>query len=163
MAPSTTDSTHIPPWPKYTRDALLEIMAGNEDAAQMMLDIAACSHIYDDLIDGDKRVQPEDIHSLVWRLLATIPLNPFFREHETMLRPLLITGIINWHAANQMEQGGELEELRIAHAIRYSIGDVGLMAMALAGGHDHAVKNARRARLLFQYDTWAHYKSEHAK
>lgn len=152
-----------PPWPRSTPEAMLEIMAGNKDAVQMMSDISMWSHVYDDLIDSDKPVAPEHVHAVMWKLLVALPMNPFWRAHEAMLRPLVITGIINWRAANDIESRGNLEELRIAHAIRYSICDLGLLAMALAGGQDHAVKYARQARLMFQYDTWAHYKREHFK
>lgn len=153
----------VPPWPRSTPEAMLEIMAGDRDAVSMMGDLAVWTHIYDDLVDCDKPVSETHIHELMWRVLVTLPTNPFWRRHEALLRPLLITGILNWRAANDIEARGNLEELRIAHAIRYSICDIGLLAMFLAGGHDHAVQYARQARLMFQHDTWAHYRGEHHK
>jgi hypothetical protein len=55
-----------------------------------------------------------------------------------------------------------VEELRIAHALRYALADLLLLLMNIVGGHDHAMANARRARLLLQHDTWANYLGEHA-
>ena len=72
-----------------------------------------------------------------------------------------LCAILNWRAANDMEASGSLEELRIAHSIRYALSDVVLMCMALTGGAEHAATNARRARLMGQNDTWAHYRAEH--
>ncbi len=149
-----------PPWPASTGDAMLELL-GDPDAVRMMNDIAAVSHAYDDLIDRDKPMGDDRIHALTWKLLVSLPSNPFYATHEALLRPVLIAGILNWHAANAMEASGDLEELRIAHAIRYSIGDVALVAMSITRGPAFAARNARRMRLLGQYDTWAHYKSEH--
>lgn len=153
----------VPPWPQCTNDALLELMCGDADAVEMLRHISLWSHAYDDLIDRDKPIADDTIHDVMWRLLVKLPMNPFWRKHELLLRPLFITGILNWRAANDMQAAGCEEELRIAHVIRYSISDVGLMAMALAGGESHAMKNARRARLLFQFDTWEHYRGEHMK
>lgn len=150
-----------PPWELWTEAGLLDLMAGNHDAAKFVVDIATVSHIYDDLVDGDKPVPPAAGHDLVWRLLFEIPVNSFFVEHQATLRPVLVTSLLNWRAANEMEQGAVLEELRISHVTRYALADVLLICMLLAGGKDHAERNARRARLMGQADTWAHYKAEH--
>jgi hypothetical protein len=150
-----------PPWPRATDADLVELMAGNEDAARLVRDIVFLSHTYDDLIDADKPVPAEHIHALMWKLLHAMPQNPFYRQHEDMFRGVIIAAQLNWHAATAMERAGELEELRLAHVLRYSIADVAMLAMAIAGGQDHAMKNARRCRLLSQFDTWAHYKGEH--
>lgn len=151
-----------PPWPA-ARDEDLFAMLGSADALRMVRDISLCSHVYDDLIDRDQEVPNDRVHSMVWKLLVSLPSNQFYAEHEAMLRPVLVAGILNWHAANAMEQSGELEELRIAHAIRYSVADVALVAMCITQGAEFAARNARRMRLALQFDTWAHYQSEHSK
>lgn len=151
-----------PPWVKSSREAMLELMNGNEDAVSMLFDLAAWSHTYDDLIDKDKPVSDFNIHQAMWILLAQLPLNPFFRAHEQDFRPLLMAGIMNWHAANQMQASGCTEQLRIAHAIRYSGSDIAYLAMMFTGGVDHAIANASKCRLMMQYDTWANYSKEHA-
>lgn len=150
-----------PPWETYSEAGLLELMRGNADAARFIVDIAQCSHAYDDLIDRDKPVPDATVHGLIWKLLVSVPTNPFFRQHQDTIRPVLITGILNWKAATDMEATADLEELHIAHALRYALADVVLLCMAILGGHQYAMDNARRARLMGQADTWAHYVSEH--
>ncbi len=154
-------SRTAPPWGKASRESMLEIMAGNEDAVSMMSAIAVWSHVYDDLIDKDKPVSDYHIHQAMWILLAELPLNPFFKAHEDSFRPILMAGVLNWHAANQMEKSGCVEQLRISHAIRYSVSDVAYLAMIFTGGMDHAIANASKCRLLMQYDTWNNYLQEH--
>lgn len=149
------------PWPPAQESEWLTLMCGNEDAVRFVKDIAFWSHVYDDLIDRDKPVKDQTIHTMMWKLMVALPMNAFYREHESMLRPVIINGILCWHAANDMEQTGAVEELRISHVIRHTIGDVALMAMALAGGQDHAIQNARRCRLLTQTGSWAQYREEH--
>lgn len=158
---STITMVTPPPWEKSSHQAMMEIMAGNADAVSMMGAIAVWSHVYDDLIDKDKPVSDNHIHQAMWTFLAELPENPFFRAHQDTFRPVLMAGVMNWHAANQMEKSGCLEQLRLAHAIRYSICDIAYLAMIFAGGLDHAVANASRCRLLMQYDTWNNYFQEH--
>ena len=153
--------SRTPPWETFSDAALLELMCGNTDAARMVIDLAQCSHAYDDLIDRDKPVEDATVHGLMWKLLVSLPVNPFFRQHQDTIRPVLITGILNWHAATGMEKTGCAEQLHIAHATRYALADVILLCMAIVGGHEHAMRNAQRARLMAQADTWAHYSTEH--
>lgn len=149
-----------PEWQPFSIELLREMLCGDDDAVRFYLDIARGSHVYDDLIDGDKPVSPEAVHALFWRMLFELPLNPFFVAHQATLRPVIMTGILNWIAANDMEQSGSTEELRVAHVIRYSVGDILLASMVLTGGIEHAKANARRARLMLQDETWQHYLQE---
>ena len=150
-----------PEWELYSEQGLLDLLCGNRDAVQFMIDISRVSHTYDDLIDRDKPVPDACIHDMVWSLLVTIPVNPFYRAHQNTLRPVLITSIMNWRASLEMERSQSDEELRIAHVTRYSLADALLLCMVLTGGHEHAARHARRARLMAQADTWANYASEH--
>ena len=152
-------STH-PAWEPLNAELLRELLCGDEDAVAFYRHVANLSHTYDDLIDGDKAVSPPQVHAWVWTALFELPLNPFFVRFEGTLRPLLMTGILNWIAANEMERSGSREELRVAHVTRYAVGDVLLAAMTLTGGIDHARRHARRARLSLQDETWAHYSTE---
>ena len=150
-----------PPWELYSPAGLLELMAGDTAAAQFCIDIARCSHIYDDLIDRDKPVGEKKVHELMWALLFTIPLNPFFAAHQAAIRPVLMTAILNWQAANDIEADAITEELRVAHVLRYALADVVLLCMAITGGREHAMRHARRAALMGRADTWHHYLHEH--
>lgn len=161
MVGTTNEVPSEPPWERSTPDVLLDLLCGNAEAVAFVTSVAQASHVYDDLIDRDKEVTADAIHDLVWCLLVRLPTNPFYRAHQEVIRPVLITGILNWKAATDMETDGDLEELRIAHALRYAIADVLLLSMAIVGGQTHAMNNARRARLVAQQDTWANYLAEH--
>lgn len=150
-----------PPWPTATHESLLGFLLGNVDAVHMVETLARSSHIYDDLIDQDKPVAADGVHELVWRLLVELPLNPFYRQHQDAIRPVLITAILNWQAATDIERDGIEEELHVSHALRYALADVLLLAMTIVGGRAHAMAHARAARLSVQADTWANYRSEH--
>ena len=141
-------------------EALKELLMDDAEAIRFYLHVARWSHTYDDLVDQDKVVTQEALHTFVWRMLFDIPLNSFFIANHTILRPLLMTGILNWIAANKMEASGDVEKLRVAHVIRYSVGDILLASMVITGGISHARAHAERARLLIQDETWSHYLTE---
>ena len=151
-----------PPWPGEQPGELLRMCCGNADAARLVSDLARISHVYDDLIDGDKPKDDAAVHEAMWKALIDIPSNAFFLAHRHAFLPILATGILNWRAANDMQASGCAEQLHIAHALRYSIADALMLAMLLTGGPDHAAKHAHRARLMGQQDTWAHYCAEHS-
>lgn len=152
--------TVAPTWEAMSLPALQDLLCHNADAVALYLHVARWSHTYDDLVDKDKPVSPEALHVFVWRMLFDIPLNPFFAANQTILRPLLMTGILNWIASNEMEASGEKEQLRVAHVIRYSGADVLFACMVLTGGIAHARLNACKARLMIQDETWLHYVTE---
>jgi hypothetical protein len=155
--------SHSPSWELASRDAITELMSGNADAVQFLYDISIFANTYDDLIDKDKSLTDENIHTLMGKMMVEMPSNKFFQDHQSEILPVITTGLLNYHAANQIEVIGELEELRVSHCLRYSMIDVGLLCMKITGGYDFASKNARRARLMLQNDTWEHYKKEHYK
>ena len=151
-----------PPWSGEQPGELLRMCCGNADAARLVVDLARISHVYDDLIDGDKPKNDDAVHEAMWKALIDIPSNPFYLANRAAFLPILATGILNWRAANAMERSGCAEQLRIAHALRYAITDALTLAMVLTGGPEHAAANVHRARLMGQQDTWAHYCAEHS-
>lgn len=149
----------LPPWDGKLA-SIEEMFLNNRDAIWFMKTISAWSHLYDDLIDKDKDVDPGFIHDVMWTLMVGLPLNNFYIENSRILAPVIATGILNWRGANEMEKIGSEEELYISHATRYSINDLALLVMVIVGGVEHAARYARDARLSFQRDTIAHYLKE---
>lgn len=161
FAVTKKDQSKHPGWETYSYEGLTQLFGGNDDAVRLMADLSRCAHLYDDLIDGDKTLNQDDVHDLMWRLLFSLPENPFYRQHQDLIRPVIATGIMNWRAANSIETNGNEEELRIAHVIRYSIADVALLILIILFGQEEAAKRSRSVRLMAQNDTWANYRSEH--
>ena len=158
MTAETKDD--LPPWDQ--KFPPVEVMfLGNQEAVDFMQTISEWTHLYDDLIDGDKEIDKDDVHRVMWKIMVDLPMNNFYRMHSNKLAPVIATGILNWRGANDMERSGVKEELFISHATRYSINDLALLVMLILGGADHAAKYARPARLVFQRDTIDHYLKEH--
>lgn len=150
----------LPPWDGKVA-TINEMFLDDENAVEFMRIISRWTHLYDDLIDGDTEIDEDFVHQVMWDLMVRLPMNPFYAKHANSLTPVVVTGILNWRAANEMEKSGCDEELAIAHSIRYSINDIAYMVMVILGGPNHAAQYARDARLAFQRDTFKHYMREH--
>lgn len=144
--------------------ALERLLCGRQDAVKCFEHVVRLSHRIDDMYDGDVPTTPREISDVIWFVINGLHDDPFYRAHHAALKPVLVTGALNWLAANQMEATGREEELRIAHVIRTACGDVLMQMMVLTGGWGHAVENAREARLLTQgAEPWDTYLKEHAR
>lgn len=139
------------------RERLLAAFRGNEDAVRLIYDIRAIAHTWDDLIDGDKVATPAEIHQAFTAATVGLNLNAFFRQHAALITPVLLTGILNWHAANDLEKDGREHCLDVAYAIRCAVGDVALLCAFVTGGMAHAQAHAAQLRMLLQQDSRTDY------
>lgn len=131
----------------------------NEQAVQLLLLIREISHTWDDLIDQDKPVTPQQIHRAFWISLVGLKTNPFYQHYESMLLPVFETGIFNYIASIELEKtAGHPRQL--AHTARYQAGDVALVMARLIGGIDWAMEQAPVLKLLLQTDTYEHFDTE---
>lgn len=136
---------------------LTEAFVGDTDAVRFMLDLARVVHLWDDLIDRDKQPSDRVINDVFFALMVGFPANSFYRRHADALTPVIATGILNWHAANELEADGRPDSLRVAHVVRCAIGDVALLIAYLLGGLEHARRHAAQLRMLMQQDSFDDY------
>jgi hypothetical protein len=139
------------------REVLSAAFMGNHAAVQFMLDLMDVVHTWDDLIDRDREVDPGEVHQAFTAAMVGFNLNPFFRAHAHVLTPVLLNGILNWHAANELEATQRPECLSVAHVIRCAIGDVAMVMAYLIGGMPYAQVWAARLRMLTQQDSLYDY------
>ena len=143
-------------------EALAEAFCGDKDAVALAFHLARVADVWDNLIDRDKPVTPEDINDAFWLALVEIPRNQFYLRHMGHLQPLIAHSIFNYQIANAYETGavpGE-EAGVLAHVLRYSVADVIVHMAYLAGGRDWALKVGPRLRMLAQKDTLANFLAE---
>lgn len=144
------------------REFLDQVFLGNAAAVDLAVMLSRISHVWDDLIDGDKPVSGKDINQVFYALLIELPSNPFYRQHMDTLLPLMAMGALNYEIANSYEKVGTIDRLALAHVLRYSAADV-LTAIALIiGGPDWVRKVGPELRQRCQKDTLENYLEEHA-
>jgi len=126
-------------------------------AIECVWSIFAVSHVWDDLIDRDRAVTDEEIHTAFWHALVLLPTNPFYVQHSAVLQPILMNAIMNWRAATTMERHGTDADREIAFVLRAAYIDVLSMAALLVGGVEWSVQVTPDIRRWMHEETFFEY------
>jgi hypothetical protein len=128
------------------------LFGGRTPAVTFIILIFQVLHIYDDLVDQDRPPSTDDIHKCFWIALLELPLDPFFRKHEAILRPILMNSILNWRVANEIENSKEQDKrhLGVAWILRAAYLDLLSLSLALERGVDYSISAGQLLR------DWAH-------
>jgi hypothetical protein len=103
-------------WRKLRDDKLYQWI-GDPHALEFLITFGDICEVWDDLIDQDKPILPEDIHRAFWSLLIELPLNPFFDKFKANIIPVLITGVNAWMDSNELEKGNDNDKI-FAYVLR---------------------------------------------
>ncbi len=97
---------------------------GNGPAMRAAAILTEVSHIWDDLVDGDKTVSPREA-SRAFRMLAIeLPTNVFYRANFDHIHPVLVSVWLQWTAATTMEaapSSGDREKCYMLRAGLYQL------------------------------------------
>jgi hypothetical protein len=96
------------------------------DARNLWFGLHKTAHFWDDLIDKDNK--NEDVHSVLWFLLAELPINAFYVKNFSVLHPAITHACMTFIASAKLEKNKE--RLDISHVLRYELGAV-LLHIAL--------------------------------
>jgi hypothetical protein len=116
------------------KDNLHQWLKGNPDAISYCLLILRIAHTWDDLIDRDKVVSDDTIHTAFWAALIDLPQNPFYAQHFHRLHPIMQVGILSWKTATTLERSATYEHKLMAFSLRCAICDVITMCALILGG-----------------------------
>jgi hypothetical protein len=139
-------------------DRLLHIFKGNEDAAKVFWQLRVISHVWDDLVDGDKSVVPAEVNGAFWIALVELPMNPFYRQYYAYLHPAFRLGILEWFAANRMEADNSCPlDREISHVCRFDAADIVILMAEIIGGTAWAIEHAPELKRLVRDEPFADY------
>jgi hypothetical protein len=119
-----------------TAEALLGVLQGNHDAVMFCMELLYVYHYWDDQVDGDKR-DPEDANTVFLILFDKFKRNPFYNHYRNELDVLIMSSILQWLDANELEKKGELSDLRKAYMLRAFIIQIWGYCAYLLGGIDY--------------------------
>lgn len=137
----------------FLQRALLD----NTEAVRFISDVFAAAHVWDDIVDGDA-LNPGHFQRTFRDLFLNIPTNPFYMQHFTALHPIMLNAMLNWEAANKLEQMQIEDDLQIAFILRSSFIDLIGVTAFLLGGYDHAVAVVVEARQKEHSESFDVYK-----
>jgi len=142
-------------------DRFFHILKGNHDALRLIEHIRLISHVWDDLIDGDRPVSKHDINGAFWTALCELPANPFWMRFQNVLFPALRLGTFSWLASVELEKDTTNPLAReVAHVCRFDVGDVAILMAELIGGTQWAAQHAAELKLLVRSEPFALYVAE---
>jgi hypothetical protein len=99
------------------RNQKLNEWLGDPAAIRFVLDFADTCELFDDLIDKDKPIDDAHVVRVLFKVLAEMPMNPFFDRFKTQLVPIIVTGINAWLDSNELEQGNNNDKV-FAYVLR---------------------------------------------
>lgn len=130
--------------------AVTKVCLGNADAIRFLTDVTEVLHLWDDLIDRDHVLTDTTINRGMWKALVELPRNSFYLHNFSALNAVLVSAIVNWEVATQMERHPQgPNDKSIAFIIRSSYVDLITLVAAICGGREHAVSMMLEARRLW--------------
>ena len=113
---------------------LQSALQGHAPAIRFCLMLFGISQTLDDLIDRDREVSDSTIISAFWQALIELPANPFYREHEPYLRPLMAAALQDWRDSVALERSNSEHNRTLAFVLRDQLTSVVVQCAYLIGG-----------------------------
>ncbi|MGP3789760.1 hypothetical protein [Pseudomonas sp. B392_1p] len=118
------------------------------------------SQTLDDLIDGDKPISGDDVYRAFWEALIELPSNPFYRQNEPFLRPLMAAAMQDWRDSVSLERAGDHHGRTLAFVLRDQLTGLVVQCAGIVGGFDWMQEIGGEVRRYFHDETLADYLSE---
>lgn len=141
------------------RTAFHQWFQGNASAIEFADMLISATHVWDDLIDKDKEVDPEAINKAFMVGFVGLWRNTFFATHCAELVPLLEQAINDWMDANELEKD---KNLPAAYTLRCSFATPIIRCAYLIGGHDWG-RQVSIAMRRYLFDDYADFVKEHGE
>ena len=138
-------------------DFLRHALKAHEPAVQYCKTLFQISQTLDDLVDGDKPVSQSTIISAFWKALIELPANPFYRQHEPYLRPLMASALQDWRDSVTLERSDSKHLKTIAFVLRDQLTSVVVQCTYLVGGESWMESVGPNIRAHFHEDALSDY------
>ncbi|WP_162619425.1 hypothetical protein [Salinicola peritrichatus] len=118
------------------RQFLHQVLAGNEPAMRCCEILFSVSQTLDDIVDGDREVTAAAVIKSYWEAMIELPGNPFYRQHEPYLRPLLAQALQDWTDSVALERSQDRHALTLAFVLRDQLSGFVVQCAGLVAGYD---------------------------
>ena len=136
------------PLPPHTLKRLAYFLKDDKHALLYCLDLLWIAHLWDDLLDRDKEVTGEDINQAFIKSLSGIPNNPFYKQCQPALLPMMYNTLVQWLESNELKKGSENDRVT-AFTIMHSIVEIIHFCILIKGGVEWAREVATEFWQLF--------------
>lgn len=135
---------------------VLEFLGGDVEAARFVDGLFFISQVWDDLVDRDREVDPEDVSRAFWLAMAELPANGFYARHRQELLPLVRMAMSDWLDATALERG-TAHERTVAFTLRDNLAAVVTGCAYLKGGYEWMRKVSPEIRRMIHDETLGTY------
>lgn len=135
------------------------VLRNNEAAAQFCEMLFRISQTLDDLVDKDNPVADTTLIRTFWEALIELPANPFYREHEPYLRPLMASALQDWRDSACLERADSHHYKTLAFVLRDQLTGLVTQCAYLIGGYEWMNKVSLSIRDHFHEDKLDDYLS----
>lgn len=147
--------------PRQDEHAFLQqALRQNTGAVAFCETLFRISQTLDDIIDGDQPVTGGAVVSAFWQALIELPANPFYREHEPYLRPLMAAALQDWRDSVALERSGDYHQRTLAFVLRDQLTSLVVQCAYLVGGEAWMQQTGPLIRRHFHEDSLADYLAE---
>lgn len=136
---------------------LCRVLPNSPAAVDFCETLFRISQTLDDLIDGDKPVTGDVVVSAFWQALIELPGNPFYRQYEPYLRPLMAGALQDWRDSVSLERSGSRHERTLAFVLRDQLTGVVVQCAYLIGGEGWMRQVGPAIRQHFHEDSLEDY------
>jgi hypothetical protein len=134
-------------WRKI-RDQKMREWIQDEWALKFVLDYSDAVELWDDLIDGDKEFDKQQVMRVFTNLLTVMPLNPFFNHHKTVFIPLINASINAWFDSLDLEKGSDNDKA-MAYMLRWYSHEAFIYTILITRGYDYMRSVSLEVRKFF--------------
>jgi hypothetical protein len=116
------------------KEDFMRLTHNNEQAWLFVETFATRAHDLDDLIDGDKQVNDEDLIKAEMDWMVALSSNQFYKAHQSFLMPLLIMACNTWLDANKWEKDDDPVKRTHSDVLKSQYHEVIFAVVYLCGG-----------------------------
>ena len=139
----------------------LEWFGGNQDALNMYRMFVDLSHVWDDIVDGDKAIGETRINNAFTTALVYLPSNPFYRSIQDQILPMWLMIVSAYEVANKFEKDKDPHGLEVAHGLRYATGHIVAYAITVCVGYEKAKEFLPDMWKSIYFERFDEYRKEH--
>lgn len=134
---------------------------GNRDAVEVYGLLCRLADVWDNMIDGDKPVTPNEINDCFLTCLFRLPLNPVYRQLEQHLAPMWLTVVSAYETANTFEKEKDAKGIEMSHMLRYAAGNIVAYIITYCVGIEEARKHVPAMWRVLVREGYEDYRKEH--
>lgn len=148
---------------KKQRDANRERwLCGNQEAIQFVQTLTNAAETWDDVIDGDKDFDHDEVDAAFLGLLFSLPSNGFYRANQAAFTGLMMSAVNAWKDSEYFKHSQNERLRRIAFQLRFMLFEVTKFSAFLIGGWHHMRKVSPEICEFYAYEDFEEWEKENA-